>query len=196
MKTTLFTLLAIVASSLLLNAQEAKVPLAEESSQIDKNSILGYWIADSVAIAATLMEEQKEAVDAGEVTKEDIEKRAKMFSSMMVMHYSEDESTAMHTVSGVKKGKYKIVSIRKDKREIDIDISSESDGVEQGTFRFTETRVILSARGSGGKAPQIALKRISEIEAKPMIKAIKSKVEQGGSDQSAAAPELKPEGEK
>jgi hypothetical protein len=175
MNSRLATLIALLGSLLLSNAQSKKGPGKEDSIIITESSLVGYWMADSTALAEMLMIQQKAEIESRATTKAKIEEQAKDLASMMVMHYSGDGQTSMHTVSGTKTGKYKIVEVRKEQQELDVDIQSESDGKEQGTMRFAKDRMTLSSRGAGKGGPMITLKRITEEEAKEMIKKIKSK---------------------
>jgi len=129
-----------------------------------------------------MLQDARDALASGKVTRETINERARATSQMMVMRYYEDGRTEMHTMNGVLSAKYKIVARRPRKGELDIDVLSARHGTEEGTIKFEGGLMTLRSRGGdAASAPSITLKRISEEDAKLLIKKISQskQVEEG-----------------
>ena len=174
MKTMLHALSIMMLSLVLSQAKDPEGEKSDKKLPFDSKSLEGFWILDEEVLLQQMLQGKVKELKDGSVTKEEVAAQAKEYSGMMVIHYAPEGKTVMYTVSGVQKATYKIVSIRDDKGELDLDITSEKSGLEKGTVKIKNNRMKLSPRGQGVEDGRtVAFERVSEEKAQTLIENLK-----------------------
>lgn len=135
-----------------------------------EDALVGYWAADSDFIYQAMLKEAKTAVEEGEATKEQLKTNAIKYSKMMLIHFTDQNTSTMHTVTGQKKGTYEITGKRPAKNEIDITIVSKDFGTEKSTLVVKGDSLIMRAESGGGS---VRFKRVPIKDAPDRIQHIK-----------------------
>ncbi|MEN8774807.1 MAG: hypothetical protein ABF379_00390 [Akkermansiaceae bacterium] len=161
--------IAFLVCSIFATADEAgKKPLSKISRGED--ALVGYWAADNDFIYQSMLKEAKKAVEEGEVTKEQLKANALKYSKMMLIHFTDQSTSTMHTVTGEKQGTYEITAKHPGKNEIDITIVSKKFGTEKSTLVVRGDTLIMRAEGGGGS---VRFERVSNKDAPERIQHIK-----------------------
>ena len=71
-----------------------------------------------------------------------------------------------------------MISVRKEDRELDVDVESDQHGVEEGTMRFTDGRMALMDRTN--LANKVVLKQITKEQAADLLKRIEERIKERG----------------
>lgn len=164
---------AIVALSSFIasNAEQEDSPKTPdiESQKSLRTQLLGYWAPNQKELIKALMTQSKAGLDAGEISKEEIEQMAKRMAASTAFMFKADGTMAVYAEQEGKEGTFKVLSSRPETNELDADFVASDGELEKVTLVIRNERLQVKPRAGDGDrrmTPEIILEKISAEEFK------------------------------